>query len=89
MEQIFYKSGALYLRRSEAKREYFYEDGRLKTVEPYREGRLDGEVQLFWPNGKLKRRVHFSKGIRQGNDEMWDEEGTLIDRAVYEFGSSL
>jgi len=69
-----YPGGALYARIQLAKREYFYEDGTLKTVIHYAEGELDGEVILYWPNGMVKRKCCFEKG-RRVEDQIWDEEG--------------
>lgn len=89
MNDLFYNSGAIYLRESFEKREYFYEDGRLKTVENYKQGRLHGEIILYWPNGKLKRRCHFVHGVRHGIDEMWSKEGTLLDLEEYAFGKPV
>ncbi len=44
--------------------EYYYEDGALKTLLPYEEGELHGEVKLFWPDHKLKRTAHFIHGCK-------------------------
>lgn len=89
MDRFDYPSGALYGKISEEKREYFYEDGTPKTVEPYLRGRLEGEVLLYWPNGQLKRRCPFVKGARHGLDEMWSEEGVLLDEGRYEMGKPI
>lgn len=74
-ELLYYPSGALYCRISDTKREYYYENGQLKTVEHYREGRLDQEALLYWPNGQLKRKCFFVLGVREGLDQMWDDKG--------------
>lgn len=73
---------------NEAKK-YFYEDGTLKTVEHYFNGSLMGECILYWPNGKVKRRVSFKKGIRDGLDQMLSDEGTLLDEGCYELGKPV
>lgn len=49
----------------------------------------DGEVILLWPNGKMKRRCHFSRGVRSGVDQMWNEEGQLVDEGSYEEGKPV
>jgi len=67
----------------------FYEDGTLRTVEPYKDGLREGETVLYWRNGKMKRRVHFVTGVRHGLDENWDEEGNLCDSAGYENGKPV
>lgn len=81
--ELYYRSGALYARLRDEKHEYFYEDGSLKTVEPRQNGRFHGEVVLFWPNGQMKRRCHFKNGMRVGVDQMWNDEGKLLDEQEY------
>ncbi len=89
MNHLYYKSGALYAALSAEKREYFYEDGTPKTIEHYRQERLEGEALLYWPNGKLKRKCSFRKGVRHGLDQMWSEEGILLDEGRYESGKPI
>lgn len=74
--KLFYPSGALYADINDKERRYFYEDGKLKTFEPYQNGRLHGEVSLYWATGRLKRRCHFQNGVRVGADQIWREDGT-------------
>lgn len=50
---------------------------------------MQGESILYWPNGKMKRRCHFSNGVRHGLDEMWSEEGILLDEGQYEIGKPV
>ncbi len=89
MLHLYYQSGKLYAILSEQKREYFYEDGTLKTSEEYADGRLHGESALYWPDGTLKRRCHFAKGERHGLDQIWDESGLLSDEGRYENGKPV
>lgn len=89
MRNLYYRSGALYADIKEEKREYFYEDGTLKTSEEYRDGKLHGEALLFWPGGTLKRKSHFEKGIRHGLDQMWNETTLLVDEGCYEWGKPV
>jgi antitoxin component YwqK of YwqJK toxin-antitoxin module len=37
----------------------------------------------------LKRRCAFKAGIRQGMDEMWSEEGILLDQGAYHQGKPV
>ena len=85
----YYQSGALYCAISENKREYFYEDGTLKTVEEYGEGRLHGKAVLYWENGKVKRTCSFVNGVRDGLDQMWSEQGVLVDAGCYRMGKPI
>lgn len=67
----------------------FYPDGVLKSVLPYLEKKLHGEVLLYWPNGQLKRRCFFKDGVRCGKDEMYRENGALFDEGTYEEGKAI
>lgn len=89
MRNLYYQSGKLYAAIGEEKREFFYEDGTLKTSEEMRDGKLHGESILYWPNGKLKRKCHFENGVRHGLDQMWDAEGNLADEGCYERGKPI
>jgi antitoxin component YwqK of YwqJK toxin-antitoxin module len=85
-DNLYYPSGALYAQRSEEMREYYYENGQLKTLERCKEGRLDGETLLYWLSGALKRKCFFILGVREGLDQIWNEAGILIDEGSYERG---
>ncbi|OGN64214.1 MAG: hypothetical protein A3E80_01165 [Chlamydiae bacterium RIFCSPHIGHO2_12_FULL_49_9] len=50
---------------------------------------FEKEVVLYWPNGKLKRKCNFEGGFRHGLDQMWDEEGQLVDEGRYEKGQPV
>jgi antitoxin component YwqK of YwqJK toxin-antitoxin module len=80
---LYYKSGKIYCKIEKEEKHYFYEDGTVKTIERYKNSRLHGEILLYWPNGQLKRKVHFKKGLRHGTDEMYSKEGTLLDTDCY------
>lgn len=84
-----YPSGVIYCVVVRDLKTYFYEDGTPKTVEPYREGKWHGEVLLYWPNGILKRKCAFCEGLRHGLDQIWNEEGKLMDEDRYEMGQHV
>ena len=88
-KKLYYASGALYAVQRDEKHEFFYEDGKLKTLENYKNGRLEGEALLYWPNGALKRKCSFVQGIREGLDQMWNEEGKLVDEGSYKAGKPI
>lgn len=69
-----------------AEKSSFYEDGTLRTLERHLNGRLHGEILLYWPNGQLKRKCHFDRGVRHGTDQIWNMEGKLVDEDLYEQG---
>lgn len=89
METLYYPNGRPYCTAKKERKEYFYENRQLKTLECYREGRLHGEVLLYWPNGQLKRSCFFEMGVRHGMDQMWSETGQLLDEGRYEKGKPI
>lgn len=81
----YYLNGNIYCiqRFKEGKRqglqEYHYDSSKLRTALLYKDGKLDGKAISYWPNGKARRRCFFIEGIKQGMDELFDEQGVLID----------
>ena len=53
---------------------------------PYTNGQLDGEVNLYYPWGQLKRTLQFSQGQLHGVEKVWDETGLLIIEAEFKQG---
>jgi antitoxin component YwqK of YwqJK toxin-antitoxin module len=49
----------------------------------YREGRLNGEAQVWYGNGQMKRRGSFHDGKLTGKWEYWDENGTMVCESSY------
>lgn len=47
------------------------------------------EQIIYWENGRKKRSVQFQEGIRSGMDQMWNEEGILVDEGRYEMGKPV
>ena len=46
-------------------------------------------VELFWPSGLIKRRAFFAKGLRNGEDSIWSNEGILLDVGNYIDGKPI
>lgn len=44
---------------------------------------------LYWPNGNMKRKCHFVKGIRHGMDQIWNVHGQLVDEGSYEMAKPV
>jgi antitoxin component YwqK of YwqJK toxin-antitoxin module len=77
LERRFYKSGALYAELGGEEQRYFYEDGTLKSLIPYEDDRLHGEVRLYHSDGSLKRLITYVHGERLGLEKWIDRDGTL------------
>lgn len=50
----------------------------------YKQGRLHGEAQIWYGNGKMKRRGSFQNGKLSGKWEYWDENGRMICETTYQ-----
>lgn len=79
-----YRNGVL-----EGAQEYFYENGMEKTSMAYRQGKLEGDVELFWTDGAPKRVVAFQGHKRHGWDQMWSQDGVLLDAGEYDQGNPI
>lgn len=64
----------------------FYPDNTPKSVIPYQNGLLDGEVLLYYSNGSLSRKLHYFTGLKHGTEEVWNRGGQLILQAEYSQG---
>ncbi len=58
--------------------------GRLLREENYHNYRLDGEMKIFYSSGALKELLHYSDGLREGNDKSYYENGGLESEDTYE-----
>jgi len=56
------------------------------AVEPYRNGRLEGERREWYPNGQLRRVTTFRNGTREGLAATWDMSGGKMSEGVYAEG---
>ena len=57
-----YKDGLL-----DGRSYYYYENGKLESIEPYDKGQLNGMMTQYYPNGKIKARIHLENGQRGGS----------------------
>jgi antitoxin component YwqK of YwqJK toxin-antitoxin module len=49
----------------------------------YKEGLLQGEAQIWYSNGKMKRRGSFQNGKLSGKWEYWDQKGNMLCETIY------
>src|ERR1700733_10092548 len=54
--------------------------GNLLREENYHNYRLDGEMKIFYPSGALKEFLHYSDGLREGEDKAFFAHGGLEHR---------
>jgi len=67
-----YKDGKL-----EGRSYFYYDNGKIESIEPYEDGILNGVVTRYYDDGQLKARLHFVDGLRGGarGEMFWDEDG--------------
>jgi len=44
---------------------------------------------LYSPNGQLKRKVSFKRGLREGMDDIFSVDGKLLDSCEYKEGKCI
>lgn len=64
--------------------QYFYPDGIPKSILPYKQGSLHGEVHLYDCFGTLVRHLSFVDGKRTGVEQIWNDEGQLVIESQYD-----
>jgi antitoxin component YwqK of YwqJK toxin-antitoxin module len=50
----------------------------------YKEGRLHGKAQIWYSNGKMKRKGSFQNGKLSGKWEYWDQKGNMLCETTYQ-----
>ena len=58
-------------------------DGTVKSKSPYAAGRLEGESDIWYANGKMAEVRHFKNGWKEGEHKGWWEDGR--PRFVFHF----
>lgn len=64
-------------------------DGRLVSLETYRNGLADGTALYWHPNGQLKSEVISDMGHAVGRSREWHENGTLAVEKTFDDGGRL
>jgi antitoxin component YwqK of YwqJK toxin-antitoxin module len=70
-----YKDGILH-----GQTKFWYPNGKLESVEPYVNGKINGNVIRNYRNGQMKARIPMKNGMRSGGggELFWDKYGNLI-----------
>ena len=43
-------------------------------------------MKAWYPNGKLKREIHYKNSVRHGKETSWDWDGKIIETYLYDSG---
>ena len=64
----------------------YYEDGKVRTVIPYKMGNMDGEYKWYNKEGGLFYHIFFKDDKIDGEYLMYDDDGTLQEKDYYVMG---
>ena len=58
---------------------FWYPNGKLESVEPYANGKINGIVTQYYESGQLKARIHMVDGHRGGakGEQFWREDALV------------
>ena len=64
-----YKNG---IRQGDTK--FWYPNGKLESIEPYADGKVNGIITRYHENGRIKARIHIVNNQRGGSEgeQFWD-----------------
>ncbi len=64
----------------------FFQNGQIEKIAVYDRGLLNGEMELFHPDGKVKGKCGFFQGKRHGSMFFNHEDGSKAEEGSYEEG---
>jgi len=73
-------------RSKDGLQEYYYESGAVKSSMNYNHGVIEGDVFLYFEDGKIKRKCFFLQGIKQGVDIILNRNEVVLDEGMYDKG---
>jgi antitoxin component YwqK of YwqJK toxin-antitoxin module len=58
---------------------YWYANGQVESVVPYKAGKIDGIVMRYYPDGKKRSKIHYVGGLRGGDqgEAFWSPDGKI------------
>ncbi len=65
---------------------YFYDNGQIRLVGTFRDGREDGDFVAYYDNGQKKEQGVYRDEKRDGVWVFWSERGDLLRREVWRDG---
>lgn len=65
---------------------YHPNSDQVMTREFYVNGKLNGRVTTYYPNGKKTEETDYKNGIREGENNFYSEEGVKIKELLYKNG---
>ena len=63
---------------------YYHEKSKeIMTRENYTNGKLQGKVITYYPNGKITEETTYKNGIKEGENNYYSPEGVLLKKLLY------
>lgn len=63
---------------------YYHKNSKeVMTREFYKNGKLDGVVTTYYPNGKITEEINYSNGLKEGANNYYSYEGVLLKKLLY------
>lgn len=79
--------GKMIGRKKEGKWRYYHKNNQqLMMLENYKNDLLHGWKEIYFPNGKVAEKQHFSKGKADGKNFVYGKNGQLIQEYTYKNG---
>jgi antitoxin component YwqK of YwqJK toxin-antitoxin module len=69
--------------------EYFWENGNIEFITPYKEGKKDGIEEWFYENGNIESRTSYKDGKEDGIEEYFDEQGNITETYLWKNGKLI
>ncbi|MBI65617.1 MAG: hypothetical protein CMG64_04940 [Candidatus Marinimicrobia bacterium] len=61
--------------------------GKVREIKNYKNDKLDGDFEAYWPNGKVHTRGEYKKGCRIGSWSFYNDKGNLIQEEKHDKNS--
>lgn len=66
---------------------YYHEDSQaIMTLEPYVNGKLNGNRKVFYKSGKIAEETTYKDGSKNGTYKSYAENGIVLEESVYKNG---
>lgn len=65
---------------------YHYKSDKVMTLENYKNGKLEGEKNVYYTNGQLAEKSFYKNNILQGKYVKYGEDGKLLEESNYKNG---
>lgn len=63
---------------------YYHEkSNNVMTRENYKNGKLEGTVTTYYPNGKVTEELNYKNGLKEGENNYYSPDGILLKKLLY------